>query len=269
MTKKETNNFRRLVYAYYKTRGRNLPWRKNITPYSIVVSEIMLQQTQVDRVIPKFLAWMKKFPDFKTLSKAPLREVLKLWQGLGYNRRAIALQRIAQKVVSEHNGKLPNDPEILETFPGIGRATAASIVVYAYNKPAPFIETNVRTVFIHCFFKDKKPIHDKDILPLVQATLDSRNPRRWFYALMDYGVYLKKLHKNPSRRSAHYVRQSKFEGSNRQVRGMILKLLLAKSCSLQKLKLLLPNEEGRLEKNLEQLEKEGFITKYNNEFKLS
>lgn len=186
----------------------------------------MLQQTQVERVHDKYHAFVRELPDFRSLADAPLQHVLALWQGLGYNRRAIALKRIAEKVSIEHKGSLPASVELLQEMPGIGHATACSIAAFAFNMPVAFIETNIRRVFIHHFFNDRANVHDSEILPLVEAALDRKNPREWYYALMDYGSDLKKKIPNPNRKSAHYSRQSRFEGSTRQKRGAILRYIL-------------------------------------------
>ncbi|PKL60041.1 MAG: endonuclease III [Methanomicrobiales archaeon HGW-Methanomicrobiales-4] len=210
-----------------------MPWRDNITPYRVVVSEVMLQQTQVTRVKEKFTPFIRRFPDFSTLSLASLADVMKEWQGLGYNRRAKSLHAIAIHVMEEWEGVLPQSPEDILILPGIGMATAASITVFAYNAPVVFIETNIRRVFIHHFFSGSDPVSDAQILPLVELTLDNQNPREWYYALMDYGTWLAKRMPNPNRRSRHYSRQSAFEGSDRQIRGRILKRLISETiCSL-------------------------------------
>jgi len=219
-------SFQKIIWQHYATHRRPFPWRDIINPYHVTVSEIMLQQTQTDRVLYKFEQFICEFPDFQTLATAPFDAVLRAWKGLGYNRRAMALQKIAQIVVNNHNGQLPDQPEILETFPGIGKATACSITTFAFNKPTMFIETNVRTVFIHFFFKEQESVHDKEIEPLVIQTVDQLQPREWYYALMDYGVMLKKTVGNSAQKSKHYHKQSRFVGSDRQIRGMILQALL-------------------------------------------
>lgn len=226
LTPAMVKQFRAMVYQYYQAHGRTFAWRGEISPYRVVVSEVMLQQTQTDRVAQKFDDFITQFPDFQTLAAAPFDHVLRLWKGLGYNRRAQALQKIARLVVDQHAGVLPDEPIILQTFPGLGPATAASVVAFAYNKPTVFIETNIRTVFIYTFFRTQTQVKDVDILPLVEQTLDCEEPRQWYYALMDYGVMLKKTVGNLSRLSAHYAKQSKFEGSDRQIRGLILQVLL-------------------------------------------
>ncbi len=217
--------FRRRIYRFYNAQGRSLPWRETGDPYHVLVSEFMLQQTRVDRVIEKYPRFIAAFPDLPFLARAPFREVLHGWEGLGYNRRALFLKKSAETVVARYGGRIPSDPADLIALPGIGPATAASIAVFAFNAPLIFIETNVRTVFLHTFFPEGRGIMDSALLPLIGRALDRQNPARWYNALMDYGSMLKKKFGNPGRRSAHYSRQAPFPGSNRQIRGLILKLL--------------------------------------------
>ena len=223
--------FVRCVVGYYLHGKRPMPWRDEITPYRVVVSEMMLQQTQVPRVLEKFPEFVARFPDFSTLSKASLAEVLGAWQGLGYNRRAKYLHTLAGTVMEKWDGMLPRDYADLITLPGIGAATAGSIAAFAYNAPVVFIETNIRRVFIHHFFPVGCVVSDSDILPLIEMTLDQDNPRDWYYALMDYGTWLARRIQNPNRRSKHYTRQSRFEGSDRQIRGAILRHLITEKMS--------------------------------------
>jgi A/G-specific adenine glycosylase len=254
--------FRAEVLAYYGEHGRTLPWRETHDPYAVLVSEVMLQQTQVSRVEPKYAEFLAAFPHFDALAAAPLTAVLEAWSGLGYNRRAVNLKRIAETVVVEHQGALPHDPVVLATLPGIGKATAAAIVTYAFGAIAPFIETNVRAVFLHHFFADTDDVPDRELLPLVEATWDRECPREWGYALMDYGTHLKRTLPNPSRRSRHHTRQSRFEGSDRQARGALLRALVRAGIVSGDL---LAEEAGidtsRAEGLLADLEREGFIAR--------
>ncbi|MDR4505123.1 MAG: A/G-specific adenine glycosylase [Candidatus Scalindua sp.] len=262
--------FQKEIYSHYHEHGRDLPWRETGDPYCILVSEIMLQQTQVQRVLEKYDKFIKQFPDFPSLARAPLQKILSQWQGLGYNRRAMALKQIAQKVVNEFNGTLPSSGETLTTFPGIGKATAGAVTAFAYHQPAVFIETNIRRVYIHLFFKDRGDIRDTEILPIVQKTLDTSNPREWYYALMDYGVMIKGKYENPNRRSAHYNKQPPFEGSNRQIRGMILRLLIQESAvSEHEIVQKINKDEGKTGNILVQLVNEGFIKKGGGKFSLT
>lgn len=226
LTPAAVRRFRQHIYQFYQDHGRQMPWRETTDPYRILVSEIMLQQTQVERVALKYEPFITAFPGVASLARAPLREIMVKWQGLGYNRRALALQRLAQQVVAEFQGRLPESVETLRTLPGIGPATAGALAAFAFNQPVVFIETNIRRVFLHCFFGDESGIRDHEILPLVGQTLDRAQPRLWYYALMDYGAMLKRATPNPNRRSAHYQRQPAFADSDRQIRGLILKTLL-------------------------------------------
>jgi A/G-specific adenine glycosylase len=255
-------SFRKKVLAHYRTDGRDLPWRTTTDPYRILVSEIMLQQTQVERVIDKYRAFLAVFPDFSTLATAPLPELLRLWQGMGYNRRALSLRALAQQVVTGHNGSLPANRDTLITLPGIGPYTSGAIMAFAFNMPVVFMDTNIRRVFIHEFFQDSENIHDNELLPLVEQTLDVSNLRNWYNALMDYGATLKRTQANPNKRSAHYARQSPFENSNRQVRGRILKAILNEApLTVIGIAEATGMERGRVVRNLGDLEKEGFIIK--------
>mgnify|MGYP001348594238 CR=1 FL=1 len=229
------------LYNHYDLHGRhNLPWRLpehdgTFDPYKIMVSELMLQQTQVPRVIPKFNAFIKQFPTVSSLANANLADVLMAWSGLGYNRRAKYLWHASQAVVSEHGSIMPQTIQELVLLPGVGKNTAGAILVYAFNKSALFIETNVRTVYIHHYFSDVDTVDDHAILRVLTDTIDQNNPRLFYWALMDYGTHLKAEHGNASRRSKQYVKQTPFHGSQRQIRGKILKLLAAQPQTLEQM----------------------------------
>lgn len=225
--------FQEIIWDYYKHHQRStLPWRTNTSDYYVCVSEIMLQQTQVDRVIPFFNNWITQFPDWQALSTASQVSVLRHWKGLGYNSRALRLHTLAKQIVREYDGKIPADYEAIQKLPGIGPYTAGAIVAFVYNKPVVMIETNIRRVFLYHFFQGLHNIHDRDILELVRQSLPTKNIRQWYWALMDYGSYLGRELKingkkfNPNIISRHYTKQSKFAGSDRQLRGAILELLL-------------------------------------------
>jgi A/G-specific adenine glycosylase len=254
------NKFQKIIYQYYHDHKRSMPWRETKDPYQILVSEVMLQQTQVSRVIGKYRQFITAFPTPLALAKAPLGEVLTVWQGLGYNRRALALHKLAKLVVEQYDGKIPADRETLKSLPGIGDATAGAICAYAFNKPVVFIETNIRSVFIHCFFKDKNGISDQQILPLIAKHLDNYKPRKWYYALMDYGAFLKATISNPGRKSRHYQQPSRFAGSNRQLRGKIIKMLLQyKQLKAERISALLKAKPGKTKLILATLCQEGLV----------
>jgi A/G-specific adenine glycosylase len=222
----EDREFIGLVWEHYRQHGRSFAWRQDTRPYQVLVSELMLQQTQTARVAGVFPGFIEEFPDLRALAEAPLARVLAAWQGLGYNRRARFLKQSAEIIILDFAGQLPADEASLRSLPGIGPNTAASILAFAYNLPTVFIETNIRTVFLHHHFPDTSA-GDREILPLVARTLDTARPREWYWALMDYGVHLKRTVGNASRRSPHHVVQGRFAGSVRQVRGEILRVLLA------------------------------------------
>lgn len=219
--------FSQIIYDYYRKNYRDFPWRHTDNAYWVLVSEIMLQQTQTDRVLPKFENFISHFPTFEILAAQQLVDVLQQWQGLGYNRRAKFLHQCAQTVVRDYKGIMPQSCTELKKLPGIGDYTAAAVSTFAFNKSNVFIETNIRSVYIHLFFPDDENVDDKELLRMIADSVDADNPRDWYYALMDYGVMIKKQFGNPNKRSKQYVKQSKFEGSDRQIRGMILKILLA------------------------------------------
>lgn len=266
-----TSKFRKTILDYYKANAhtRNFPWRQTQDPYKILVSEVMLQQTQALRVVPKYLSFLKKFPTTKALASASPGDVLREWQGLGYNRRALYLKKCVETIEKDFGGNFPKDYTQLLTLPGIGPATAGDILAFAWNKPVVVIETNIRSVFIHFFFtknfSSEEKIHDKDILPLIEKTVDKKNPREWYWALFDYGANLKSSSKlaggNPSRRSKHYTKQSKFEGSNRQLRSQILKLILDKPRTELQILKLTGGESEIISKNIADLLQEGMIRK--------
>ena len=270
LSKERIRQFRTVVYTHFRKRGRTLPWRTDYNPYHILVSEIMLQQTQVERVSEKFTGFIERFPAVTDLAEAPLSEVLALWQGLGYNRRAKALKEAAEMIVNRFDGRVPATPEELIRLPGIGAATAASITAFAFDKPALFLETNIRTVLIHHFFGGKNRIDDHELLRVAGMVLDRRNPRKWYSALMDYGTVLKKEVGNLSRRSVAYKKQTPFEGSRRQVRGAVLRFLLGKKSAGSAV-----IAEGTGKKKevvaevLEELVDEGILIKKNRSFRIA
>lgn len=217
--------FQSMILDFYRQEGRSFPWRETRDPYAILVSELMLQQTQTERVVPKYLAWLEAFPTAADLAAAPFPQVLAAWSGLGYNRRAGYLQSACRQVVQELGGVFPSTAKELQRLKGVGAYTAGAVAAFAFNRPEVFIETNIRSVYLFLFFPDQEKVSDAQLMPLIQATLYRPDPRLWYYALMDYGARLKKSTANPNRQSRHYSRQSRFEGSLRQARGAIVRQL--------------------------------------------
>ncbi len=229
---KDLGAFRALVLERGRELYRDLPWRRTSDPYEIWISEVMLQQTQTTRVDGRWQRWLERFPSAPVLAAAEPADVLEEWQGLGYNRRALALHRAAQAVAAL-GGELPSETAALEALPGVGPATAAGIRAFAFDLPSVYLETNVRTVLLHELFPDEERVSDRALAPILRATCPADasdpadDPRAWYYALLDYGAYLKRTVPNPSRRSAGHTRQSRFEGSHRQKRAELLRVLLA------------------------------------------
>ena len=251
-------NLQKILSQNYGDKYRSMPWRDVINPYWIFASEIMLQQTQVDRVVPKFESFIRRFPDVGVLARAPLADVIGQWSGLGYNRRARFIHLAAKEIIDRHGGVVPSQTDLLVKLPGVGPNTAGAIMVYAYDRPELFIETNIRTVFIYHFFPKRQKVADSELLPLIDSALDRAQPRRWYWAVMDYGAYLKRVHGNFSTRSKLYKKQSRFEGSRRQIRGQVLRSL--GDGSMQRKTLADMINDPRTATILEELERDGLVT---------
>lgn len=265
-----TTVFRRDVMANFRERGRTLPWRTTHDPYKILVSEIMLQQTQVDRVIPYYKRFLKNFPTVKKLALAPLADVIKEWSGLGYNRRAKMLRECAREIVETHGGKVPKDFAALVALPAIGPYTAGAIRAFAFNEKDVFIETNIRAALIYHFFSKSNKVADTKLIPILQdCLLHVESAREWYSALMDYGAHIKKTNPNPSRRSKHHVRQSRFVGSLRQARGVILRRLIDGPVLERALLKVDVESSYRMEQALKDLEREGLIHKKGNRWRIA
>lgn len=262
--------FQAEIWGFYERSGRHsLPWRKTRNAYKIMVSEIMLQQTQVARVLEKYPEFLKRFPRVETLAEASLSEVLISWQGLGYNRRAQYLWKSAQQIMSAHSGRIPKNYSGLRELYGFGDYTANAVLTFVHNEPRAFIETNIRRVFIHHFFNERGGVSDAEILPLVEATIYKENPREWYYALMDYGAQLPRLAQgNANTQSKHYVRQSAFKGSLRELRGKVIRFLSTGAKSLREIQQL-SGDDPRTKEVVVALQKEKFIVYEKRKYKLA
>lgn len=258
--------FRKTVLAYWKNAGRHdLPWRMTRDPYAILVSEMMLQQTQVHRVIPFYERFLERFPTPRALAKASRADVLAAWSGLGYNRRAVFLHEAVKTIVARHGGAVPHGYDELRSLPGIGDYTAKAVRVFALDEPESLIETNVRAAFIQHFFPRGRTVSDARLMPLIAAAVGGR-PREWYAALMDYGTYLKATTPNPSRRSRHHRKQAAFAGSQREVRGAVLRACVAGESDLAAL----ARRFGpRLDAARDALEKEGLIERRGDAWRLA
>ncbi len=253
-----------MILTWYRQNRRDLPWRHTQDPYAILVSEIMLQQTQVERVIPYYVAWLCQFPDFAALAAAPTAQVLKAWSGLGYNSRAIRLQQLAREVLAQHQGKLPEDKDTLRSLPGIGPYTAAAVQAFAFNKPAPVLDTNVRRVLLYLFHLPEAT-DKKDLEAICLRTIPEGRSRDWFNALMDYGSVILTAKKTGI---PPLSRQGRFAGSTRQARGRIVKTLLAHpSLSLKELQCRI--DHPALEQALHKLVQEGIVVRKKGQYSLA
>ena len=269
--------FRETVLSRGRELYRDLPWRRTRDPYAVLVSEVMLQQTQVSRVDGRWQSWLSRFPTLDALASADAADVLEEWQGLGYNRRALALWKAA-RALSAQGGAVPQEADALVRLPGIGPATAAGVRAFAFDLPGVYLETNVRAVFLHELFPGVVDVPDREVARYVEATCPpdahdpDDDPRTWYYALLDYGAHLKRTMPNPSRRSKGHVRQSRFEGSHRQKRAEALRILLAEgTATTERVAELLNRSEiasGRPEVSLPDVEEllgelsgEGFCTR--------
>lgn len=276
LTQTQITEFQQAILTYFNEHGRIFPWRETRDPYKILCSELMLQQTQTERVVPKYVSWIERFPTAQDLASANFTEVLTLWSGLGYNRRARFLQNACRTVVNEFDGVFPHTATDLQKLSGVGPYTSCAVSTFAFSNPEVFIETNIRALYIFFFYSTKNDVSDADLLDLIAQTVYKKDPRIWYYALMDYGAELKKKVKNPNRKSAHYTKQSKFEGSLRQARGAILRQLtnlsinhdgaIGDKTDLSTTKIALKDiakaesiEYDRIIKASEKLAKEGFI----------
>ncbi len=267
-TNSDIAGFRRLVWKHYKAHGRHeLPWRKTKNPYRILVSEIMLQQTQVDRVKPFYAAWLKKFPTVKALAEAPLAGVLIAWQGLGYNRRAKMLHEAAKELSALP--AFPKTPEELQKLRGIGPYTASAVAAFAFNADTVLIETNIRTVVTHHFFAKKKHVHDTEVLAVLREVFPKGKSREWYAALMDYGAYLKRSGVRLNAKAKGYVKQSAFKGSAREARGALLKELAKGSTAEKRLIGLLGDDRAAdITAQLQALLREGMVQKTGTSYRL-
>lgn len=247
---------------------RTMPWREDTSPYSVLVSELMLQQTQVERVIPKFQAFMVSFPTVQDLASATLEQVLQHWSGLGYNRRAQYLWRAARMVVDDFAGVFPDSFKTLVLLPGVGKNTAGALLAYSFNQPVAYIETNVRTVYFYHFFENQDMVTDAELLEVVEETVDREHPREWYWALMDYGAFLKKQGAGQNNKSAHYKKQAPLKGSLREVRGQIIKQLTKGDASEEALRESIAADQ-RFEPALEGLLSDGLIARTDQQLHLN
>lgn len=268
LSARQVRELQDVVWNYYAKNKRDMPWRTEVNEYFTLVSEVMLQQTQVSRVGPKFEQFIARFPTLQALASAPLADVLVAWSGLGYNRRAKYLWQAACMIQKELGGVFPDTQQKLQRLPGVGVNTAGAIIAYSYNKPAVFVETNIRTVILQHCFKNQKNVSDTEIAEVAKLLVPTDHIRQWYWALMDYGAYLKKLRPGSTRRAKSYTKQSKFEGSLRQMRGKVIRHLSGGAQTKAALDGLLAADD-RYPLALDALQREGLIIARNGVYRLT
>ena len=223
LTQARIRKFQTMILTWWKTHRRDLPWRKTHDPYKILVSEIMLQQTQVSRGLPKYIEFLEVFPTVEKLAGAKTSSVLRIWKGMGYNRRALYLQNTAKKVVLDYNGIFPNTEQQLTTLSGVGKYTARAIMVFAFAIDIAVVDTNIRQIITHFFFDDA-PQPEKSIQEVADQLMPKGKAWEWHQALMDYGAIA--LERNEKR---SIKKKSKpFKETNRYFRGRLLDLVYEK-----------------------------------------
>ncbi len=281
--------FQKRILSWYKKNRRDLPWRNTKNPYRILVSEVMLQQTQVARVLPKYKEFLLAFPTFQALAKTSNKKLLKVWAGLGYWKRVLNLKATAKTLAFLQTRRAPSadgvkrkektefeqklsDPKFLETLPGIGPYTARALACFAFGNTEAFLDTNIRRVYLHFFFPRRKNISDTEILPIAQRAVWKKNPREWHYALFNYGATVLK-DKKINKRSKHYTKQSRFEGSSRSFRTKVMRFLLDQqnqTATTSRIKRFLKEAQSPYdtEKILTSLKKDGLIKKKRNSYSL-
>lgn len=267
---------RRALLAWYEPRRRSYPWRKTTDPYKVLVSEVMLQQTQVSRVVPTYRAFVRRFPSIRVLAAARLREVIVAWDGLGYNRRALALSESARLIAREHGGRVPEDPAVLQELPGVGPYTAAAVASIAFGVPRAAVDTNVRRIVARTVDGvDGGEVGAARVRALADEWLDRGDPGAWNQALMDLGREVCRPHPRcdvcPLRTVCRFAergrspssngrRQPAFEGSFRQVRGAVVRVLRKEAgASFDELVERTNADPERLRAAVERLHAEGLV----------
>jgi A/G-specific adenine glycosylase len=256
--------FQKKVLSFYKKNGRMLPWRETTDPYKILLSELMLQQTQVNRVIRYYESWIARWPTIHALASASRVEVLQAWMGLGYNTRAMNLHKAARKIVTQFDSDVLEAMRQYKEIPGVGRYTSQAVQIFATNADLVTVDTNIRRIFIKEFHLPET-VSDKELWMLAERCLPNGRSREWHNALMDYGA----LHLTAQKTGIKSkTRQSRFEGSDRQLRARIIRILLQNDESLMNISRILNVERTWLQRILEKLISEDIILKKNNRYYL-
>jgi A/G-specific adenine glycosylase len=257
--------FQKKVLSFYKKYGRDLPWRKTTDPYKILLSELMLQQTQVNRVVPYYEKWIARWPTLDTLASASRVEVLSAWMGLGYNTRAVNLHKTVQKIVTEFDGDVVQAMKYYKKLPGIGKYTSQAVQIFSTNADLVTVDTNIRRIFI-AEFHLSEDISDKDLWEYAEQCLPKGRSREWHNALMDYGALFFTSQRTGIKPK---TQQSPFEGSDRQIRAAILRFLLYDPSSFETIHRALCVEKGRLRKILGKMVDEELLILCNKRYQVN
>jgi A/G-specific adenine glycosylase len=260
----DIKRFQKKVFSFYEKNKRDLPWRKTTDPYKILLSELMLQQTQVKRVILYYEKWIARWPTIDALASASRSEVLQMWMGLGYNTRAMNLHTTARKIVATFDSDVLQAMKQYKELPGIGKYTSHAIQIFSTNADLITVDTNIRRILIS-EFKLPTKIADKELWLLAEKCLPLGKSRDWHNALMDYGA----LHMTSQKTGIKpKTQQTQFEGSNRQIRAQILRCLLQKSMSFSELEKTVGIEKTRLGAILDKMMNEKIIENKNKTYHL-
>lgn len=257
MTYKQVTQFQNLILDWFATNQRDLPWRHTHDPYAVMVSEVMLQQTQVDRVKNYWPAWLDRWPTFENLANAPTADIIRAWAGLGYNRRAVNLKRAAEFILKEGSFTYFDTLAKLQTIPGIGPGTAGALMNFVWNIDTPFLEVNIKRILQRLAIGPETIngwAKDKELMEVAKAVLPANKARIWPHALMDFGALAcrpndpfcetcplgkilppKRLLDKSKPSTLHPKPSIKFETTNRYWRGQILKALHTQSQSVSNL----------------------------------
>ena len=257
-------SFQHKIFSWWTTHKRDLPWRHTRDPYRIMISEVMLQQTQVLRVLPKYREFIERFPTVVDLAKATSADVLRIWKGMGYNRRALYLHRTAKIICDQYNGHFPINYELLTTLPGLGTYTARAILVFAFKQEVPLVDTNIRQIITHFFFNDQ-PQKESVIEEVARQLVPSGKSWEWHQALMDYGALRLARARSGSLIKASRRTSVPFKDSNRFFRGRIIDRLREGDIRESKLASEFKKKYGKsddfLKSILQELEADGLISR--------
>ncbi|VVB60515.1 G/T mismatches repair enzyme [uncultured archaeon] len=256
--------FQKKVFSFYQQNKRELPWRNTTDPYKILVSELMLQQTQVSRVISYYERWIARWPTISDLASASRAEVLKAWMGLGYNTRAVYLHKAAQKIVAEYDGDVLTAMKQYQEIPGVGRYTAQAVQIFSRNTDLVTVDTNIRRIFIAEFHLSEE-LSMRELWGYAEQCLPLGRSREWHNALMDYGA----LHQTAKKTGIRSVsQQSEFEGSDRQRRAAVLRLLLSGPASFDTIHRALGGERMKIRKILGKMVDEDLLVLQNKRYQV-